>query len=463
MMLSGIKRNMTRLQKLLDIHSISSEYDQIYLEHQGASFYVQYMKRDFKELYSKAYRVIKSRTGKSDKECQDLATIVENEAIQRTLLSYDVCHPPIYGQGKNLLTGQSVIAEDTKKSFAKGGFKPRLMLLPKKSIEKAATYPQVAFGVGSVTASLTDDEIVSLLHGALKLGIRHFDMAEMYGNQKAVGKLFGTIFQSGSTNPSLDDIKQIRREEVFVTSKLWCTNMAPQHVRPTIELTLNDLNLKYLDLWLIHWPVPLAHTGVDGPSKKGQAFPVDKNGNVVYASGYGICDTWREMERAVNDGLVRQLGVSNFPISLLHELLNCYDTVRPLLNQVESHPYLPQHMLSQYALVNNISLQAYSPLGGFSGPNSNSQNIPRELFSEPLIVALSEKYKKSPAQILIQWNLQRGWGVINTSRRLERVKELVEIHQNTFKLESADMSRINNEIVVRKRYMRPAPFSFLWE
>ena len=120
-------------------------------------------------------------------------------------------------------------------------------------------------------------------------------------------------------------------------------------------------------------------------------------------------------------------------------------------------------MLSQYALVNNISLQAYSPLGGFSGPNSNSQNIPRELFSEPLIVALSEKYKKSPAQILIQWNLQRGWGVINTSRRLERVKELVEIHQNTFKLESADMSRINNEIVVRKRYMRPAPFSFLWE
>ena len=120
-------------------------------------------------------------------------------------------------------------------------------------------------------------------------------------------------------------------------------------------------------------------------------------------------------------------------------------------------------MMSQYASFNNISLQAYSPLGGYADANPNSQNIPRELFSEPLIVELSEKYKKSPAQILLQWNKQRGWGVINTSRRLERVRELVEIHQNTFKLEGEDMSRINNEIVVRKRYMRPAPFSFLWE
>ena len=117
----------------------------------------------------------------------------------------------------------------------------------------------------------------------------------------------------------------------------------------------------------------------------------------------------------------------------------------------------------QFPMCSRFSQFDIWPLGGYADANPNSQNIPRELFSEPLIVALSEKYKKSPAQILIQWNLQRGWGVINTSRRLERVKELVEIHQNTFKLESADMSRINNEIVVRKRYMRPAPFSFLWE
>ena len=463
MILLGVKRNTTRLQKLLDVHSISNEYDKIYFEHEGVSFHVQYAKRDFKELYDKAYRAIKSRTGKSDQECRDLATIAENEAIQRTLLSYDVCHPPLFGQGKNVLTGKSVASEGADKSFSKSSFKPRLMLVPQKPIEEVVSYPQVAFGIGSATASLTDDEIISLIRGALKLGIRHFDMAEMYGNQKAAGKLFGAIWQSETNNPIVDDIKQIRRDEVFITSKIWCTNMAPQHVRPTIELTLNDLKLKYLDLWLIHWPVPLAHTGVDGPSKKRQAFPVDENGNIVYASGYSICDTWREMEKAVHDGLVRDLGVSNFPIAMLHELLNCYEKVRPLVNQVESHPYLPQHMLSQYASVNNISLQAYSPLGGFADANPSSTRMQRELFADPLIIELSEKYKKSPAQILLQWNKQRGWGIISTSRRLERVKELVEIHQNAFQLEGTDMSRVNNEIVVRKRYMRPAPFSFLWE
>ena len=187
MMLSGIKRNMTRLQKLLDIHSISSEYDKIYLEHQGASFYVQYMKRDFKNYIAK--RTESSNLGQENrtKEClEDLATIVENEAIQRTLLSYDVCHPPIYGQGKNLLTGKSVTPKTPKNlSSQRHSFKPRLMLLPKKPIEKAATYPQVAFGIGSVTASLTDDEIVSLLHGALKLGIRHFDMAKCTGTKSS--------------------------------------------------------------------------------------------------------------------------------------------------------------------------------------------------------------------------------------------------------------------------------------
>ena len=154
-----------------------------------------------------------------------------------------------------------------------------------------------------------------------------------------------------------DTIKNIKREEIFVTSKIWSTNMAPQNVRPAIELTLKDLQLSYLDLLLIHWPVPLAHTGVDGPSKFGKAYPMDDEGNIIYASGYSICDTWQEMEKAYKYGIVKALGVSNFPISLLHELLNCYQIAKPIVNQIESHPYLPQVMMSQYAKINGITLQ----------------------------------------------------------------------------------------------------------
>ena len=169
---------------------------------------------------------------------------------------------------------------------------------------------EVALG----TASMGATQIPLLLGTALASGIRHFDMAEMYGNQKLIGQFFQGVFGGRGADAAV--FPQVKRSEIFLTSKIWCTNLAPTHVRASLEKTLEDLQVDYLDQWLIHWPVALAHTGVEGPAQ-GAWMPVDRaSGRTAFAKGYSLCDTWAEMERAHADGLVHNLGVSNFPASI---------------------------------------------------------------------------------------------------------------------------------------------------
>ena len=229
--------------------------------------------------------------------------------------------------------------------------------------------------------------------------------------------------------------------------------MAPEHVRASLELTLRDLQIDYLDQWLIHWPVALAHTGVTGPAQ-GAWMPVDEmSGQAVFARGYSLCDTWAEMERAHADGLVRSLGVSNFPPALLHQIIGCAKTVRPSVNQVEAHPYFSQDVLLRYCRANNVTLQAYSPLAaGAAGGTS-------DLLREPALVAAALAHGRTPAHVALRWNVQRGVSVVTQSSRPERIAGVISGVLG-FALAPEEMAAID-AVAERGKFVIPDAFRFL--
>ena len=326
--------------------------------------------------------------------------------------------------------------------------------------------PPVAFGVGTSSAALSGDALRTIVREALLRGVRHLDLAEMYGNHKDLGILFNELWgpkaasaaaaaasASASASSSLPT-SMPRREEVFVTSKLWTTNMDPRYAHQALLHTLKELQLEYLDAWLIHWPVPMVHTTIENPSK-GAAWPQDEQGRTAFAKGYTICDTWKSMEASQRQGLTKHLGVSNFSPSLLHMVLGCSSTAHPLINQVESHPYLPQTELLKFCRANNVILQAYSPLA--SG-NEGTQR----LLNEPAVLKVAEKLNATPAQVVLKWNLQRGVPVVSTTRRVERITAMLESTQISM-LTEEDMHSINEiSSKHRERFVAPEQFRFVF-
>jgi diketogulonate reductase-like aldo/keto reductase len=278
------------------------------------------------------------------------------------------------------------------------------------------------------------------VRSAISVGFRHFDLAEAYANQEELGVVFAEAFAS---NP---------RKDFFITSKLWCTNMAPDHVGKAARQTMQDLHVDYLDLYLLHWPVPMQHTGIQGP-KEGKLFPVTADGRFLYARGFTISDVWREMERLVDEGLVHSIGVSNFPAALLHDLL-ASAAIPPAVNQVEMHPSLPQTALLDYCRLQGIKVVASTPLGGHGST----------LLREPLVVELSKKYQRSAAQILLRWNVQRGVAVIPLTENPAHQRENLAV-ASEFELSMIDMQRLDQHANSRarsQRYISPPAFEFLW-
>ena len=183
-------------------------------------------------------------------------------------------------------------------------------------------------------------EVAAALKVALDLGYRHIDAAALYGNEVEVGE---GIRQSG-----------VAREELFITSKLWCTKHHPEDVEAACRKTLQDLGLQYLDLYLIHWP--MAFKRGDDP------FPLDSEGNMVFDETIDPTDVWLTMERLVSKGLARSIGVSNFNQTQIEDILQ-RGTIRPAVNQIERHPYLSMSSLTSYCQAQDIVVTAYSPLG----------------------------------------------------------------------------------------------------
>ncbi|EFC36188.1 predicted protein [Naegleria gruberi] len=271
------------------------------------------------------------------------------------------------------------------------------------------------FGLGTWLSA--PGEVSRAVEFALEQGYRHIDCAAIYRNEQEIGETFDRLFNTE---------KKFNRSDVYVVSKLWNTFHKKEHVRKACLQTLSDLKLDYLDMYLIHWPFNFKYVG-DDIKKDENVFPKDENGKIAMEA-VPLRETWEEMEKLVDDGLVKSIGISNFPIALVYDLLT-YARIKPAANQVECHPYLNQRKLKQ--ALGDIALVAYSPLGHFneSSPVNNQT-----------VKSLAEKLGKTPAQILLKWSTQRGCIVIPKSTKEERIIENSKIFD--FELSSEDMESL---------------------
>jgi alcohol dehydrogenase (NADP+) len=234
---------------------------------------------------------------------------------------------------------------------------------------------------------------------ALETGFRQLDASERYRNEKEVGEAMQEVFKAG----------KIKREEVFIATKLWNNNHRPERVKPAFEASLKRLQIDYVDLYLIH--TPFAFQPGDDQD------PRDGNGNVIYDKGVTLLDTWMALERLVEEGKCKAIGLSDVSLEKTKEIFEAA-RIKPAVVHVESHPYLPQWELLDYCKKNGIVLQAFAALGHSSDPN---------VLQDPIVTAIAKRVNKTPAQVLLAWAIQRGTALLTTSKTPNRIKENFEV------------------------------------
>jgi diketogulonate reductase-like aldo/keto reductase len=255
---------------------------------------------------------------------------------------------------------------------------------------------------------------------ALEAGFRQLDAAERYRNEKEVGEAIQDVFKAG----------KIKREEVFIATKLWNNNHRPERVKPAFEASRKKLQLDYVDLYLIH--TPFAFQPGD------EQDPRDANGNVIYDKGVTLLDTWRALESLVNEGKCKAIGLSDIGLSQAKEIFEA-GRIKPAVIHVESHPYLPQWELLDFCKKNGIVLQAFAALGHSSDPN---------LLQDPVITGIAKRVNKTPAQVLLAWAIQRGTALLTTSKTPNRIKENFDVST----LPEEAVREISEGIKVRVRF-----------
>ncbi|XP_028625648.1 estradiol 17 beta-dehydrogenase 5 isoform X1 [Grammomys surdaster] len=257
---------------------------------------------------------------------------------------------------------------------------------------------------------------------AIDAGFRHIDSAALYQNEKEVGLAIRSKIADGT----------VKREDIFYTSKVWCTFHHPRLVQDCLEQSLKQLQLDYVDLYLIHFPMAM---------KPGESLlPKDENGKFIY-DAVDICDTWEAMEKCKDAGLAKSIGVSNFNRRQLERILNKPGLkYKPVCNQVECHPYLNQRKLLDFCKSKDIVLVAYSALGSHRDKEWVNQSSP-VLLDDPVLGSMAKKYKRTPALIALRYQLQRGVVVLAKSFTEKRIKENMQVFE--FQLTSEDMKIID--------------------
>ncbi|MBV9532114.1 MAG: aldo/keto reductase [Bradyrhizobium sp.] len=259
----------------------------------------------------------------------------------------------------------------------------------------AGAIPAVGFG------TLIPDPLATkqATKAALEVGFRHLDCAERYRNEEAVGDAMRAVFKAGT----------IRREDVFVTTKLWNTNHRPERVKPAFNASLQRLRLDYADCYLIH--TPFAFQPGD------EQDPRDERGQVIYDRGVTLIDTWRALETLVDDGHCRSIGLSDVTLEKVREVVAAA-RIKPAVVQVESHPYLPEWELLDFCREHGIVLLAFAALG---------HGLTPRLLDDPVIARLAHRVHKTPAQVALAWAVQRGTAFLTTSTKPDYIQENFEI------------------------------------
>lgn len=277
---------------------------------------------------------------------------------------------------------------------------------------KMQNIPLLGLGTWKIAKSCASD----VIYEAIKtVGIRHIDCACDYGNEVEVGKGIRRAIDEGI----------VRREDLWITSKLWNTFHKEEHVEMACRKSLMDLQLDYFDLYLIHFPISLKFVSIEERYPPEWIFDTKAaNPTAVLEKNAPMHKTWFAMEALVTEKkLCRFIGVCNFNVQLLSDLLS-YATVQPYLNQIELHPFLVQQELLDWCLLNGIQCTAFSPLGSPSYVEMGmDRGMGKGVLEDPVVTEIAAAVGKTPAQVVLRWNIDRGVSVVPKAVQLAHLAE----------------------------------------
>jgi D-xylose reductase len=303
-----------------------------------------------------------------------------------------------------------------------------------------ARLPKVGFGFWKVEK----DRTAEVCRTAIEVGYRHLDCACDYGNETEVGQ--------GIAQAVSDDV--CNREDLWVTSKLWNTYHAPEHVQAACEKSLDDLGLEYLDLYLMHFPIAQRFVPFEKSYPPGWFFDPNAPNPTIEEARVPVSDTWQAMEELAKSGLVRNIGICNFGTSQLRDLLS-YAKIRPSVLQVETHPYLTQEKLLRFCDQERIAYTAFSPLGAQSYFSLGMADPSEAVMEHAAVRDVATASGRTPAQVLLRWGVQRGTAVIPKTASRERMEENINVFD--FELTDAQMNAISS-LDLQRRFNDPGDF-----
>jgi len=312
------------------------------------------------------------------------------------------------------------------------------------TLNNGAKMACLALGTWKAPAEKTKESVIT----AVKAGYRTIDCANDYDNEHVIGEALQELFAAGV----------VKREELFIQAKLWNSNHRPEHVKPDLVKTLEDLQLTYIDSFVIHWPQAVPSAGrltlrPDGcfpaHQSKNTMFPLDDEGYYCADMESHYVATWAAMEELVDQGLTKSIGLSNFNKRQVEEILLNAKKYKPAVLQNESHPYLHEKDLRNYCQIHGIAFQAYSALGSADRPwaltgsiTSGAPTTGHEVLKHPEIQKIADRLGKSAANVVIRWHLQMGGTLATKSVTPSRIQENFNVWD--FKLSAEDMAVIDS-------------------
>ena len=286
--------------------------------------------------------------------------------------------------------------------------------------------PAVGLGLWKIDSKC----VAETVYEAIKRGYRHLDSAADYGNEKQVGEGIARALADGLC----------KREDLWITSKLWNTYHRKEHVQAACERSLSDLGLDYFDLYLIHFPIALQYVDFDQRYPPEWIYDPNAENPCMVLDSVPLSETWAAMEELVEIKLARKIGICNYTAVLLHDLMS-YARIKPAMLQIESHPYLTQEALIRTAQSYNIAVTAFSPLGALSYVSLDMASSEDSVLQQSAVVSIAKRLGVTPAQVVLRWGIQRGTAIIPKTSRAERLDENIALAD--FSLTDDDMQAIS--------------------